>query len=145
MHHPDRPALLFKGNRLSYAELDRESNAFAAALATMGVAPSDRVALCLPNCPQFLIAELGAWKAGAIACPLNLTYSERELQEALSASGAETVVVLNRYLRQAEDDPTSDIRQAPDRHRDQGVPAVRAPRGLHAAQGKGGRRSHHAA
>jgi long-chain acyl-CoA synthetase len=82
---------------MSYAELERESDAFAAALVASGVAPADRVALCLPNCPQFLIAELGAWKAGAIACPLNLTYSERELQEALSASGAETVVVLNRY------------------------------------------------
>ena len=95
--YPDRPALLFKGSRMSYAELERESNAFAAALVALGVAPVDRVAICLPNCPQFLIAELGAWKAGAIACPLNLTYSERELEEALSASGAQTVVVLNRY------------------------------------------------
>jgi len=95
--HPDRPALLFKGHRMSYAELERESDAFAAALVASGVGPADRVALCLPNCPQFLIAELGAWKAGAIVCPLNPTYSERELEEALSASGAETVVVLNRY------------------------------------------------
>jgi len=97
LEYPDRPALLFKGHRVTYAELDRESNAFATALVEMGVSPSDRVALCLPNCPQFLIAELGAWKAGAIACPVNPTYSERELQEALAASGAETVVVLNRY------------------------------------------------
>ena len=95
--HPDSPALLFKGHRVSYAELEQQSDAFAAALAASGVAPGDRVALCLPNCPQFLIGEFGAWKAGAIACPLNPTYTERELQEALSASGAETVVVLNRY------------------------------------------------
>ena len=95
--HPDRPALLFKGHRVSYAELERESDAFAAALVANGIAPGDRVALCLPNCPQFLIGELGAWKAGAIACPVNPTYTERELQEALSASGTETVVVLNRF------------------------------------------------
>ena len=95
--HPDSPALLFKGRQVSYAELERESDAFAAALAASGVVPGDRVALCLPNCPQFLIGEFGAWKAGAIACPLNPTYTERELQEALSASGAKTVVVLNRY------------------------------------------------
>jgi long-chain acyl-CoA synthetase len=95
--HPDRPALLFKGHRTSYADLEHESDACAAALAAIGVGPGDRVALCLPNCPQFLIAELGVWKAGAIACPMNPLYSERELQEALSASGAETVVVLNRY------------------------------------------------
>jgi long-chain acyl-CoA synthetase len=95
--HPDSPALLFKGHRVSYAELEQQSDAFAVALVASGVAPGDRVALCLPNCPQFLIGEFGAWKAGAIACPLNPTYTERELQEALSASGAETVVVLNRY------------------------------------------------
>ena len=95
--HPDKPAVLFKGHRVSYAELERESDALAAALVTRGVVPGDRVALCLPNCPQFLIGEFGAWKAGAIACPLNPTYTERELQEALSASGAETIVVLNRY------------------------------------------------
>jgi long-chain acyl-CoA synthetase len=95
--HPDSPALLFKGRRVSYAELEHQSDAFAAALAAGGVVPGDRVALCLPNCPQFLIGEFGAWKAGAIACPLNPTYTERELQEALSASGAKTVAVLNRY------------------------------------------------
>jgi long-chain acyl-CoA synthetase len=95
--YPDRPALLFKGNRLTYAELEHESDAFAAALAAMGVARGDRTALCLPNCPQFLIAELGVWKAGGIVCPMNPTYSEREFQQALSASGADTAVVLNRY------------------------------------------------
>ena len=95
--YPDRPVMLFKGHRVSYAELERESDAFAAALVARNVAPGDRVALCLPNCPQFLIAEMGAWKAGAIVCPLNPTYTERELQEALSASGAETLVVLNRF------------------------------------------------
>ena len=95
--HPERPALLFKGHRVSYAELERQTDAFALALTAGGVAPGDRVALCLPNCPQFLIGELGAWKAGAITCPVNPTYTERELQEALSATGARTVVVLNRY------------------------------------------------
>ena len=95
--HPDSPAVLFKGHRVTYAELERESDAFAAALVASGVVPGDRVALCLPNCPQFLIGEFGAWKAGAIVSPMNPTYTERELQEALSASGARTVVVLNRF------------------------------------------------
>ena len=63
--HPDRPALIFKGNHVSYAQLERESDALAAALAADGVTRGDRVALCLPNCPQFIIAELAAWKAGA--------------------------------------------------------------------------------
>jgi long-chain acyl-CoA synthetase len=99
---PRRPALLFKGAELSYRRLDRLSDSFAAALVEQGVMPGDRVALCLPNCPQFVIAELGAWKAGAIVCPFNPTYSDREMEDALTATGAETVVVLNRTYRQVK-------------------------------------------
>jgi long-chain acyl-CoA synthetase len=58
--HGDRPALLFKGTTITYARLERESDAFAAALAAKGVKRGDRVAICLPNCPQFFVAELGA-------------------------------------------------------------------------------------
>jgi long-chain acyl-CoA synthetase len=94
---PDRPALLFKGSRITYGRLEKESDALAAALVAIGVKPGDRVALCLPNCPQFLIAEFAAWKAGAIASPFNPTYTDREMGEALRATGAETLVVLNRF------------------------------------------------
>jgi len=94
---PDSPALLFKGATVTYADLQSDSNAFAAALASLGVQPGDRVAICLPNCPQFIVAEFGAWKIGAIACPFNPTYTERETEDALQATGAETVVVLNRF------------------------------------------------
>ena len=97
---PNRPAVVFKGAEVSYRRLDRLSDSFAAALVEQGVMPGDRVALCLPNCPQFVIAEFGAWKAGAIACPFNPLYSEREMEEALNATGAETVVALNRTYRQ---------------------------------------------
>ncbi|HET9557269.1 MAG TPA: AMP-binding protein, partial [Actinomycetota bacterium] len=72
---PDAPAALFKGRTVTYGELDRLSDAFGAALAGLGVAKGDRVALLLPNCPQFLICELGAWKAGAILVPLNPIYT----------------------------------------------------------------------
>ena len=94
---PDRPFLLFKGAKITYRQVEKESDALAAALVAIGVKPDDRVALCLPNCPQFLIAEFTAWKAGAIACPFNPTYSDREMGEALRATGAETLVVLNRF------------------------------------------------
>ena len=93
---PDRPALLFKGATISYGSLSKLTNRFAAALASLGVKRGDRVALCLPNCPQFVIAEVGAWKIGAIVSPINPTYTDRELEDALNATGAETVVVLNR-------------------------------------------------
>jgi long-chain acyl-CoA synthetase len=96
---PDAPALLFKGRTVTHGELDRLSDAFAAALAGLGVAPGDRVALLLPNCPQFLIGELGTWKAGAIVVPLNPIYTEQELQGALRRTGAETILVLTPFYR----------------------------------------------
>jgi long-chain acyl-CoA synthetase len=94
---PEAPALLFKGRAVSHGELDRRSDAFAAALAALGVAKGDRVALLLPNCPQFLICELGAWKAGAVVHPLNPIYTEQELEGALRRTGAETIVVLTPF------------------------------------------------
>ena len=97
---PNRPAILFKGAVLSYRDLDRASDAFAAALEALGVKRGDRVGLCLPNCPQFMVAEFGAWKVGAIACPFNPTYTAREMEDALLSTGAETVVVLNRFYGQ---------------------------------------------
>jgi len=100
--HGDRPALLFKGTTVTYARLERESDAFAAALAAKGVRRGDRVAICLPNCPQFFVAELGAWKVGAIACPFNPTYTEREMQDALATTGATTLIVLNRFYEKVK-------------------------------------------
>ncbi len=95
--HASKPALLFKGAEVSYAQLHRESDLFAAALAAIGVKKGDRVALILPNCPQFFVAEFGAWKVGAIVCPINPTYTERELENALKANGAATVVTLTPF------------------------------------------------
>jgi long-chain acyl-CoA synthetase len=94
---PDAPAVLFKGRTISHRELERTSDAFAAALAGLGVAKGDRVAVLLPNCPQFLICELGAWKAGAVLVPLNPVYTEQELEGALARTGAETIVVLTPF------------------------------------------------
>jgi long-chain acyl-CoA synthetase len=68
---PNHPALLFKGSQLTYAELDKLSNGFASSLVALGVEKGDRVAILLPNCPQFLVVQFGAWKAGAIVAPLN--------------------------------------------------------------------------
>lgn len=97
--HGRRAALLFKGASLSYAALEAQSNAFAAALAALGVRQGDRVALLLPNCPQFLVAEFGAWKAGAIVVALNPIWTERELESSLDATRAETVVTLTPFYQ----------------------------------------------
>jgi long-chain acyl-CoA synthetase len=95
--HGHDTALVFEGKRISWADLERASDAFAAALSELGVSTGDRVALILPNCPQFLIAEFGAWKVGAIVAPLNPVYTEHELATLLASSGARVVVVLTRY------------------------------------------------
>ena len=94
---PNHPALLFKGSKIAYAELEKLSDAFAVALAELGVKKGDRVALLLPNCPQFIIAELGVWKAGATVCPLNPIYTESELEEALTNCAPETMVTLTLF------------------------------------------------
>ena len=96
-NHADKPALLFKGAAMSYGQLARESDAFAGMLAANGVRQGDRVALVLPNAPQFFVAQFGAWKAGAIVAPLNPTYTERELDVALTANGAEVIVTLTPF------------------------------------------------
>jgi long-chain acyl-CoA synthetase len=99
---PDHPALLFKGASMSYAELERLSDAFATALVAQDVKKGDRVALLLPNCPQFIIAQLGVWKAGAIAALINPLYTESELKEMLDECDAETVVVLSQFYNKVQ-------------------------------------------
>lgn len=96
---PQHTALIFKGARISYAQLERLTGSFGAALTELGVNKGERVALLLPNSPQAAIAQIGAWKAGAIVAPLNALYTERELEQMLNEIGAETVVVLTPFYR----------------------------------------------
>ena len=94
---PQRAALLYKGATLTYGELDRLSDACGSAFRTLGVERGDRVALLLPNCPQFVIAQFAAWKIGALIVPLNPLYTEQELEHPLSDNGVETIVTLTRF------------------------------------------------
>jgi long-chain acyl-CoA synthetase len=94
---PRHAALIFKGAAITYEELARASDACASAFAALGIKRGDRVALLMPNSPQFVIAELAAWKRGAIVAPLSPTYTERELEGALRDNGVETIVTLTRF------------------------------------------------
>ncbi len=94
---PDAPALLFKGRRVSWRELTADSDAFACALAAMGVARGDRVGCVLPNCPQFFVAELACWKLGAIFVPLNPIYTADELVGPLNTTGCTVVITLTAF------------------------------------------------
>ena len=95
--HGDRSAVLFKGASVSYRLLETQSDAFAAAVASLGVRLGDRVALLLPNCPQFMIAQFGIWKAGGVVVALNPIYSERELETALESTGAVLAIALTPF------------------------------------------------
>ncbi len=84
------------------ANVDR----FAAALYALGVRKGDRVALMLPNLPQFVIAFFGALKLGAIVVNTNPTYTAREIEHQFADSGCETVVLLSAFydkLKEVQD------------------------------------------
>ena len=100
--NPGHPAILFKGSTISYGQLERLSDACAAAFASLGISRGDRVALLLPNCPQFVVAQLGAWKIGAVPAPLNPLYAEAEIELALRESGATAIVALTRYYERVK-------------------------------------------
>jgi long-chain acyl-CoA synthetase len=107
--YPDRAAIIFGAvahklpgqplldATLSYRALRDAVNHFANALAQMGVKKGDRVAIYLPNSPQFAIAYYGALKAGAVIAPVNPIYTPRELEFILQDSGAETIVALSQF------------------------------------------------
>src|SRR2546426_10103786 len=81
---------------LTYAELDRLADRFAAGLQSLGVRKGDRVALLLPNCPQFVIAFYGALRAGAVVVSCNPLFTARGLHHPLEDSGTEAPVVVAR-------------------------------------------------
>jgi long-chain acyl-CoA synthetase len=89
------PYLVFQGRHLSFAEVDRRANQVAHFLRTAGVGKGDRVALSLPNIPQFPIVYFGILKAGAVAVPCNPLYKERELRFLLTDSGAKVLFVMD--------------------------------------------------
>jgi len=90
--HPDRAAYLWYGRAISYGELDRLSDAFAARLAQLGVGRGDRVALFMQNCPQYIVAHFGIQKLGAIVGPCGPLFKAQELQYQLEDLGARVIV-----------------------------------------------------
>jgi acyl-CoA synthetase (AMP-forming)/AMP-acid ligase II len=98
VRQPEKPAIIFYGQNLSFGELDRLSDRFAQLLASLGVVSGDRVAVYLPNCPQFLIAFYGILKLGAVHVPVNPLYKEHEFLHQINDAGAEIIVVLDQLV-----------------------------------------------
>lgn len=100
--YPNNPVTIF-GNgsaldaQLTYRELNEHVNRLANALMAMGVKKGDRVALYLPNCPQYVIGYYATLKIGAIVAPNNPLYVPRELEFQVNDAGAETIICLSRF------------------------------------------------
>jgi len=91
--HRGRTALRFYGTTFEFARLRALVEKMAASLAASGVEKGDRVALMLPNCPQYVISFFATVRLGAIVTQINPMYVEREIAHILNDSGAETIVV----------------------------------------------------
>ena len=90
--NPEGKAIAYFDGQLSAAELDRLSDAFAAALQARDIGHGDRIGIQLQNIPQYVIAFLGLWKLGAIAVLMNPMYKERELRHLIEDSGARGII-----------------------------------------------------
>ena len=95
--YPAHTAIIYYGTRLSYARLSSLANRFATALQKLGIHKGDRVAIALPNIPQYPIAFYGALRAGAVVVPTNPLYTEREMQHQLADAGARAIVMLDDF------------------------------------------------
>ena len=95
---PDKPAVVHYGHTLTYAELDAASDRFAALLAAHGVVPGERVAVFLPNLPQYHIVFFGILKAGAVHVPVSPMSRAFELAHELTDTGAVLLVALDELM-----------------------------------------------
>ena len=100
--YPDNPATIFgNGSKLdatlTYRQLNDCVNRLANALTAMGVKKGDRVALYLPNCPQYVMGYYATLRIGAVVAPNNPLYVPRELEFQVNDSGAETIICLSRF------------------------------------------------
>jgi long-chain acyl-CoA synthetase len=108
--YPDHSAIIFGamvGSRLmdakmTYRQLDDAVNRFAAGLQQMGVEKGDRVAIMLPNCPQFIIAAFATWRIGGVVVCCNPLYVAREIEHLIKDSGAETFVVMSQFYERVK-------------------------------------------
>ena len=92
-----KEALRFDGKIFTYQELDEQASRVAGGLQSIGVAKGDRVAIMLPNIPEFVFSLFGIQKLGAIAVPFNTMYKGREIIHILKDSGAKVIICLSNY------------------------------------------------
>jgi long-chain acyl-CoA synthetase len=97
--YPSRTCIHYQGRDMSYSEVDELSSRFASALKGLGIQKGDRVAVFLPNIPQFVIAYFGILKAGGIVVTCSPLYKERELEHQLKDSGSNVIVAARDVVK----------------------------------------------
>ncbi|HEX5804758.1 MAG TPA: long-chain-fatty-acid--CoA ligase [Macromonas sp.] len=100
--YADRPAYSFLGQEYSYTAIDQQSRAFAAYLQGLGLVRGDRVALMMPNMPQYPIAVAAVLRAGFVVVNVNPLYTPRELEHQLKDSGAKAIVIIENFAHTLE-------------------------------------------
>ncbi|MDI5982105.1 class I adenylate-forming enzyme family protein [Amycolatopsis magusensis] len=106
---PDRTAVAYFDGGLTYAEVDRLSDGVANHLLARGFRRGDRLALILQNIPQFVLALLGAWKAGGVVVPVNPMYRRAELEHVFADAGVRAVVCSQRGWNRGVSEAARDI------------------------------------
>lgn len=89
-----REAITYEGKSYSFKEVDEQANRVANGLKSLGINAGDRVAMMLPNIPEFVFSFYGIQKLGAIAVPFNTLYKGREIIHILNDSGARAIITL---------------------------------------------------
>ena len=90
--YPNKTALIFLGERYSYMELKESIDRFGNALYGLGVRANSRVAIYLPNCPQWIIAYFGIQKIGGVPVPIAPIYTPFEVQYMINHAEVETII-----------------------------------------------------
>jgi long-chain acyl-CoA synthetase len=98
---PDKLAVMLDEEQLTYADLDAAANRVAGALVQLGVQPGDKVALLLPNIPEFPICYYGILKAGAVVVPLNVLFKHSEIAYHLEDSDAVVLIAWEHLMGEA--------------------------------------------
>lgn len=101
--HAGKVAYSFMGKELSFAEVDAQSRAFAAYLQSLGLQRGDRVALMMPNIPQYPVAVAAVLRAGFVVVNVNPLYTARELEHQLKDSGAKAIVIIENFAKTLQD------------------------------------------
>ncbi|MBI1802285.1 MAG: long-chain fatty acid--CoA ligase [Chloroflexi bacterium] len=108
---PNKPALIFEGAQLQYGDLNTRANRLANALKANGVERGDRVAIYLPNIPQFAVCYLAVLKAGAVAVSVNAILKSEEVAYIVNDSGAVALFTVSDLLPNVRRDDCPSLRQ----------------------------------